>query len=93
MADGQKIIINSCHTCRNPIYQGEPIYTSFRGENSGQIRGVYGGKQFGNNTYSAGAYGGHYSGQHASENWAQCAWCCDQWQTEVRINKKFWLKW
>ena len=68
MLDSQKIIINSCHTCRTPIYQGEPIYTSSKGESSGQIRGVYGGKQFGNSGYSAGAYGGHYSGQHASES-------------------------
>ena len=93
MADGQKIIINSCHTCRNPIYQGEPIYTSSKGESSGHMKGVYGGKQFGGGGYSAGAYGGNYSGNYASETWAQCAWCYDQWQTEVAVNKKFWIKW
>ncbi|MCE8162952.1 MAG: hypothetical protein I3273_00675 [Candidatus Moeniiplasma glomeromycotorum] len=94
MVDNQeKIIVNSCQTCRTPIYQGEPIYTSSKGESAGYVKGVYGGKQFGEGGYSAGAYGGHYGGTHTSETWAQCAWCYDQWQAEVKANKSFWIKW
>jgi len=92
MADNQKIIINSCHTCRNPICQGEPIYTSYRGKNSGNTGGFYGGRS-GSGGYSAGAYTGHYSGNYASKTWAQCAWYYDQWQVEVAAKKKFWIKW
>nr|CAG8528810.1 11832_t:CDS:2 [Entrophospora candida] len=79
----EKRIINSCHTCREPIYEGEPIYTSSKGHSSGHTKGVYGGKGFGFGDYQVGGYGGHYSGSHSSETWAQCAWCYDQWQAEV----------
>lgn len=84
-------IINSCHTCRTPIYEGEPIYTSSKDQSSGYTKGAYGGRSFGD--YQAGGYGGHYSSTHASESWAQCAWCYDQWQAEVAANKSFWIKW
>lgn len=87
----EKRIINSCQTCRMPIYEGEPIYTSSKGQSSGYTKGAYGGRNFGD--YQAGGYGGHYSSDHASESWAQCAWCYDQWQAEVAANKSFWLKW
>jgi hypothetical protein len=62
----EKRIINSCQTCRISIYEGEPIYTSSKGQNSGYTKGAYGGRNFGD--YQAGGYGGHYSGTHASEN-------------------------
>lgn len=68
MLNQEKLIINSCQTCRTPIYQGEPIYTSSKGQSSGYVKGVYGGKSFGDSGYSAGAYGGHYGGTHASES-------------------------
>ena len=55
MLNQEKIIINSCQTCRTPIYQGEPIYTSSKGQSSGYVKGVYGGKSFGDSGYSAGA--------------------------------------
>jgi hypothetical protein len=84
-------ITNSCQTCRTPIYEGEPIYFSSKGQSSGYAQGVYGGRGFGN--YQAGGYGKHYNGSHISENWVQCAWCYDQWQIELATNKKFWLKW
>jgi len=87
----ERRIINSCQTCRTPIYEGEPIYTSSRGQSSGYTKGAYGGKSFGD--YQAGGYGGHYSSTHASEGWAQCAWCYDQWQAEVAANKSFLIKW
>ncbi|MCE8163884.1 MAG: hypothetical protein I3273_06490 [Candidatus Moeniiplasma glomeromycotorum] len=93
MLNQEKIVINSCQTCRTPIYQGEPIYTSSKGQSSGYVKGVYGGKSFGSTGYSAGGYGGHYGGTHASESWAQCAWCYDQWQAEVKANRKFWIMW
>lgn len=44
MLNQEKLIINSCQTCRIPIYQGEPIYTSSKGQTSGYVKGVYGGK-------------------------------------------------
>lgn len=87
----ERRIINSCQTCRIPIYEGEPVYTSSKGQSSGYTRGAYGGRSFGD--YQAGGYGGHYSGTHASESWAQCAWCYDQWQAEIVANKSFWIKW
>ena len=59
-------IINSCQTCRTPIYEGEPIYTSSKGQSSGYSKGVYGGRGFGD--YQVGGYGGHYSSTHASES-------------------------
>ena len=62
----ERRIINSCQTCRIPIYQGEPIYTSSKGESAGHFKGGYGGKSFGDSGYSAGVYGGNYSGTHAS---------------------------
>ena len=64
--NSERRIINSCHTCRTPIYEGEPIYTSSRGRSSGYTRGVYGGRGFGD--YQAGGYGGTYGGTHASES-------------------------
>jgi len=87
----QRKIINSCQTCRTPIYEGEPIYASSKGQSSGYTSGAYGGRSFGD--YQAGGYGGHYSSAHASESWAQCAWCYDQWQAEIATNKRFWIKW
>lgn len=68
MLNQEKVVINSCQTCRTPIYQGEPIYTSSKGQSSGYVKGVYGGKSFGSTGYSAGGYGGHYGGTHASES-------------------------
>lgn len=88
----ERKIINVCQTCRTPIYEGEPIYTSSKGQSSGYNKGVYGGTGFFGN-YQGGAYGGHHSSTHASETWAQCAWCYDQWQVEVAANKSFWIKW
>ena len=64
--NSERRIINSCHTCRTPIYEGEPIYTSSKGQSSGYTKGAYGGSGFGN--YQAGGYGGHYSSAHASES-------------------------
>ncbi|MCE8163649.1 MAG: hypothetical protein I3274_05565 [Candidatus Moeniiplasma glomeromycotorum] len=90
--NSERRIINSCQTCRTPIYEGEPIYTSSKGQSSGYTKGAYGGKSFFGD-YQAGVYGGHYSGTHASEMWAQCAWCYDQWQAEIAANKNFWIKW
>ena len=87
----ERRIINSCQTCRIPIYEGEPIYASSKGQSSGYTKGAYGGRSFGD--YQAGGYGGHYSSTHASESWAQCAWCYDQWQAEIAANKSFWIKW
>ncbi|CAH1756518.1 13929_t:CDS:2 [Entrophospora sp. SA101] len=58
------------------VEQNEEIPNNSKGENSGYTKGAYGGRNFGD--YQAGGYGGHYSGTHASENWAQCAWCYDQ---------------
>jgi len=83
----ERRIINSCQTCRAPIYEGEPIYASSKAQSSGYTRGAYGGRSFGD--YQAGGYGGHYSSAHASESWAQCAWCYDQWQAEIAANKSF----
>jgi hypothetical protein len=83
----ERRIINSCQTCRTPIYEGEPVYTSSKGQSSGYTRGAYGGKNFGD--YQAGGYGGQYNSAHASESWAQCAWCYDQWQAEIVANKRF----
>ena len=62
----ERRIINSCQTCRTPIYEGEPIYTSSKGRSSGYTSGAYGGRSFGD--YQAGGYGGHYSSAHASES-------------------------
>jgi hypothetical protein len=87
----ERRIINSCQTCRTPIYEGEPIYTSSKGQNSGHASGAYGGRNFGH--YQTGGYGGHYSSTHAAESWVQCSWCYDQWQAEVAANKNFWIKW
>ena len=87
----ERRIINSCQTCRTSIYEGEPIYSSSRGQSSGYHRGGYGGAGFGQGDYHGGIYGGYHSSAHASEGWAQCSWCYDQWQAEVKSNKKFWL--
>ncbi|KLL04483.1 MAG: hypothetical protein MRERV_21c037 [Mycoplasmataceae bacterium RV_VA103A] len=90
----ERRIINSCHTCRTPIYEGEPIYTSSKGQSSVYTKGAYAGKVFGSyGGYEVGGHAGHHSGTYASENWAQCAWCYDQWQAEVAANKSFWIKW
>lgn len=62
----EKRIISGCQTCRILICEGEPIYASSKGQNSGYAKGAYGGRNFGD--YQAGGYGGHYSGTHASEN-------------------------
>ncbi|CAI2187970.1 18114_t:CDS:2, partial [Funneliformis geosporum] len=62
----ERRIINSCQTCRTPIYEGEPIYTSSKSQSSGHARGAYGGKSFGD--YQAGGYGGTYGSTHASES-------------------------
>ena len=88
----ERKIINSCHTCRNPIYEGEPIYSSSKAQSSGYGGGSYGGKRFEKVGYQVGAYGGYYSGTHASENWVQCSWCYDQWQAELVKNRNFWRK-
>lgn len=84
-------IINSCQTCRTPIYEGEPTYNSSKGQNSGYAKGSYG--RGGSSNYEIGGYGGYYNGSHTSENWIQCSWCYDQWQIELAINRKFWVKW
>ena len=88
----ERKIVNVCQTCRLPIYEGEPIYTSSKGKSSGYTKGAYGGTGFFGN-YQGGAYGGHQSSTYDSEIWAQCAWCYDQWQLEVAANKSFWIKW
>ncbi|CAI2177554.1 2438_t:CDS:2 [Funneliformis geosporum] len=62
----ERRIINSCQTCRTPIYEGQPIYTSSKSQSSGHTKGVYGGKSFGD--YQAGGYGGTYGSTHASES-------------------------
>lgn len=85
----QKRIINSCNTCRVPIHEGEPIYVSSVGRNSGGYSGAYGRKNF-KEGYQGGTYGGYYGGTKSSERWAQCAWCYDQWQAEISAKKKFW---
>ncbi|WNE41085.1 MAG: hypothetical protein mread185_000542 [Mycoplasmataceae bacterium] len=84
-------IVNSCQTCRNPIYEGESIYTSSKGQSSRYVNGSYGSKNFSN--YRVGGHGEYYDSSHLSENWVQCSWCYDQWRTELVINKKFWIKW
>jgi hypothetical protein len=84
-------IINSCQTCRTPIYEGEPTYTSSKSQSSGYTSGSYGGKGF--SSYKVGSYGRYYDGSRASESWIQCPWCYDQWQIELAINRKFWIKW
>lgn len=92
----RKRIINSCQTCRNPIYEGEPVYASSKGQTSGYSSGVAGGvgKGFGYGYGGGiGTYGGHHKGEHSSENWAQCAWCYDRWQAKVNANWSFWWKW
>jgi len=63
----KKIIINTCHTCRTPIYEGEPIYGSSRGSSFGYTSGGYGGRN------QVGGYSGYYGDTHDSEAWAQCA--------------------
>ena len=89
----ERKIINSCHTCRNPIYEGEPIYSSSKGQSSGYGGGSYGGKIFEKVGYQVGGYGGYYGGNHSSENWVQCSWCYDRWQAELVKNRGFWWKW
>nr|CAG8433652.1 12614_t:CDS:2 [Entrophospora candida] len=65
-SDQEKKIINVCQTCRQPIYEGQPIYTSSKGQSSGYTRGVYGGTGFFGN-YQGGAYGGHHSEEQKAE--------------------------
>ncbi|CAG8741661.1 17496_t:CDS:1, partial [Cetraspora pellucida] len=68
----ERRIINGCHTCRTPIYEGEPIYTSSKGQSSVYTKGAYAGKVFGSyGGYEVGGHAGHHSGTYASENWAQ----------------------
>jgi hypothetical protein len=94
----QRRIINTCNTCRMPIYEGEPIYRSEVGKNTGTNAGLYGG--YGGKVpiipgegIHAGSYGGLHSDDQSSEIWVQCAWCYDQWQAELAKSKWFWPKW
>lgn len=94
----QKKIINTCNTCRTPIYEGEPIYKSEVGQNTGTNAGLYGG--YGGKVpiipgegVHGGGYGGRHSDDQSSEIWVQCAWCYDQWQAELAKSKWFWPKW
>jgi hypothetical protein len=59
-----KQIINSCNTCRSPIYLGEPVYSSQDSKGKSNTAGVYGGAshkpQYSQNTtYHGGTYGEH----------------------------------
>ena len=94
----QRRIINTCNTCRMPIYEGEPIYRSEVGKNTGTNAGLYGG--YGGKVpiipgegVHGGGYGGRHSDDQSSEIWVQCAWCYDQWQAELAKSKWFWPKW
>lgn len=62
-------IINSCQTCRTPIYEGEPVYTSAKGKSSIYMKGAYAGKVFGSyGGFGVGGHVGHQGGTYDSEN-------------------------
>jgi len=61
-----------------PIYEGEPIYRSEVGKNTGTNAGLYGG--YGGKVpiipgegVHGGGYGGRHSDDQSSEIWVQCA--------------------
>lgn len=56
-------IINSCQTCRTPIYEGESAYTSSKSQSSGYTGGSHGGRGF--NNYQTGRY---YNSSQISES-------------------------
>lgn len=101
----ERKIINTCSTCRIPIYEGESIYISSAGVSSGRTGGIYGGAGGKTETgvpglakgvgvgVGVGVHRGVYGGKENIETWTQCAWCYDQWQEELRKDYWFWPKW
>jgi len=93
MIEDTKQIINSCNTCRSPIYLGEPVYSSQDSKGKGQTTGVHGGASHtpekSQTTYHRGTYAENTQWKHNQEDWTQCFRCYDDWQEELRIKKEW----
>jgi len=88
-----KPIINSCNTCRSPIYLGEPVYSSQDSKGNSKTGGVYGGASHtperSNTTYHGGTYAENTNWTHNQEVWTQCFRCYDEWQEELRLKTEW----
>ncbi|CAG8810922.1 16222_t:CDS:2, partial [Racocetra persica] len=69
-------IINACNTCREPIYEGEPIYSSSRDKQTGKSGGLYGGAggQVPLMSSQGGVGGGVYGGSFGSDTSGEIQW-------------------
>ena len=84
-------VINTCNTCRTPIYEGETVYDIQISQKFGYNDSNYDNSQ--TTPSSEKKEINYYKDRTNSENWAQCSWCYDQWQDEIVRSRITSLSW